>query len=73
MPAIRQLGRLERVTTDSLASVAAALPLPGGRVLVNDRIALRVLLFDSDTGASNGRRGHDECHCECVRQTSGRH
>ncbi|HEY5062457.1 MAG TPA: hypothetical protein VII52_13030 [Gemmatimonadaceae bacterium] len=46
-PAVRQIGRLERVTSDSLASVASALPLRDGRVLVNDRIARRVLLYDS--------------------------
>ena len=46
-PAVRQLGRLERVSSDSLASAAAALPMPGGRVLVNDITARRVLLFDS--------------------------
>jgi hypothetical protein len=46
-PAIRQIGRLEHVTTDSLASVGAALAMPDGRVLVNDRVARRALLFDS--------------------------
>ena len=46
-PPIRQIGRLERVTTDSLASVSDALPMPGGRVLVNDARGRRVLLFDS--------------------------
>jgi hypothetical protein len=46
-PAIRQLGRLERVTTDGLESAADALPMPGGRVLVNDPRGRRVLLFDS--------------------------
>jgi uncharacterized membrane protein YgcG len=46
-PPVRQIGRLERITTDSLASVATALPMPGGRVLVNDRLGRRVLLFDS--------------------------
>jgi hypothetical protein len=46
-PAIRQLGRVERVSTDSLASVAAALPMADGRVLVNDLTGRRVLLMDS--------------------------
>ena len=46
-PAVRQIGRLEHVTTDSLASVGTALALRDGRVLVNDRIGRRVLLFDS--------------------------
>jgi hypothetical protein len=46
-PAIHQLGRLERVTSDSLASVGSAVAFRDGRVLVNDRIGRRVLLFDS--------------------------
>ena len=46
-PAVRQLGRLEHVTTDSLASVNAVLALRDGRTLVQDRIGRRVLLFDS--------------------------
>jgi hypothetical protein len=46
-PAVRAIGRLERTTSDSLASAAAALPLAGGRVLVNDIAARRLLLFDS--------------------------
>jgi hypothetical protein len=46
-PAIRQIGVVERVSTDSLASVAAALPRPGGRVFVNDITARRVVLLDS--------------------------
>jgi len=46
-PLIRQLGRVEQTSTDSLASVAAALSMPGGRVLVNDITGRRLLLFDS--------------------------
>lgn len=46
-PTVRQIGRLEHVTTGPLASVGTALAMRDGRVLVNDRIALRVLLFDS--------------------------
>ena len=46
-PAIRQLGHVERTSTDSLASVAAALPMRDGRVLVNDITGRRVLLLDS--------------------------
>jgi hypothetical protein len=45
-PAIRPLGEIDRVS-DSLASVADAVPMPGGRVLVNDITARRVLLYDS--------------------------
>jgi hypothetical protein len=46
-PAVRPVGRVERFTTDSLMSVSAAVALPGGRVLVNDAVARRLLLFDS--------------------------
>jgi uncharacterized membrane protein YgcG len=46
-PAVRAIGRLERTTSDSLASAAAAIQLAGGRVLVNDITARRLLLFDS--------------------------
>src|SRR5512146_119972 len=46
-PAIRQIGRLERVSTDSLASAATVVQLRDGRVLVHDITSRRVLLFDS--------------------------
>jgi hypothetical protein len=46
-PAIRALGPIERVSTDSLGSVATAVPLRDGRVLVNDVKARRVILFDT--------------------------
>jgi uncharacterized membrane protein YgcG len=46
-PPVRQLGRLERVTVDSLASAREAIALAGGTVLVNDVIGRRLLLFDS--------------------------
>jgi hypothetical protein len=45
--AVRQLGKLERVSAQPLASAASALPMPGGRVLVNDLTGRRLLLFDS--------------------------
>jgi hypothetical protein len=45
--AVRQIGALERVTRDSLQSVSAALPMPDGRVLVNDPRSRRILLLDS--------------------------
>jgi hypothetical protein len=45
-PVIRPLGEIDRVS-DSLASVADAVPMPGGQVLVNDIAAHRVLLYDS--------------------------
>jgi hypothetical protein len=46
-PAIRQLGPLERMSTDSLASAAEVVAITGGRVFVNDITERRVLLFDS--------------------------
>lgn len=48
-PAVRQIGTLERMTPDSvaLASIATALPMPGGRAMINDGRGRRVLLFDS--------------------------
>ena len=46
-PAVRQLGALERRSSDSLASVTQAVAISGGRVFVNDIIGRRLLLFDS--------------------------
>ena len=46
-PAVRQIGRLERMSSDSLGSVTSALAMPNGNVLVNDTKWRRVLLFDS--------------------------
>jgi uncharacterized membrane protein YgcG len=46
-PAPRRIGPVEHFTTDSLASAAAALQMPRGRVLVNDITGRRLLLFDS--------------------------
>ncbi|HEY5062456.1 MAG TPA: hypothetical protein VII52_13025 [Gemmatimonadaceae bacterium] len=46
-PAVRQIGPLERATTDSLASAATAVPMPDGRVFVNDIKGRRLLLLDS--------------------------
>jgi len=46
-PPIRPLGPLTGVASESLASVAAAVPVAGGRVYVNDIAARRLLLFDS--------------------------
>lgn len=45
-PVIRPIGEIDRVS-DSLASVADAVPMPRGQVLVNDITARRVLLYDS--------------------------
>ena len=78
--AIRQLGHLERVSHDSLASAAAAVPMPGGRVLVNDISARRVLLFDSTlthaTVVADTSRRHREClrlETRHAHPISGRH
>jgi hypothetical protein len=46
-PSVRAIGPLERSSTEALASAATALPMPGGRVLVNDLTGRRLLLFDS--------------------------
>src|SRR5262245_28996242 len=46
-PTVRQLGRLEHVSAEPLGSAASAMQMPGGRVLVNDLVARRLLLFDS--------------------------
>jgi hypothetical protein len=47
VPTVRQIGRLERVSSESLGSVTSALALSNGTVLVNDTQWRRVLLFDS--------------------------
>lgn len=48
-PAIRQIGSLDHVSADSfgLKSVATALAMPGGKVMINDLVGRRVLLLDS--------------------------
>jgi hypothetical protein len=61
---VRQIGKLERVSADSsVGSIASAVALSGGRVMINDRVGHRVLLLDSilanetvvaDTNASSG-------------------
>lgn len=51
-PRIRQLGAITQVTRDSLASAASVVQLPGGRILVNDIVAERLLIFDSSLSAS---------------------
>jgi hypothetical protein len=51
-PHARPLGKITRVSMEPLASVSAAIELPGGRVLVNDIIAHRVMLFDSTLATS---------------------
>ena len=48
-PAVRQIGPLERVSADSvrLRSIAMALAVPGGRVMINDLAGRRVVMLDS--------------------------
>ena len=46
-PPVRQLGPVTAVTHDSLGAVSGIRALPNGRVLVNDIVGRRVLLFDS--------------------------
>ncbi|HEY3592669.1 MAG TPA: hypothetical protein VGL13_02305, partial [Polyangiaceae bacterium] len=47
MPPIRQLGPVTAVGKDSLGAVTTVRALPDGRVLVNDIVGRRVLMFDS--------------------------
>lgn len=47
LPPIRQLGPVTAVTKDSLGAISTVRQLSDGRVLVNDIIGRRVLLFDS--------------------------
>ncbi|MFL5483777.1 MAG: hypothetical protein ACJ8AK_16480 [Gemmatimonadaceae bacterium] len=47
LPPIRQLGPVTAVAKDSLGAVSGIRALPGGRLLVNDIVGRRVLLFDS--------------------------
>jgi len=47
LPAIRPIGPIERVSTETLRAVTTAVALSDGRVYVNDAAKRRVLLFDS--------------------------
>lgn len=51
MPAIRQLGPVTAVGKDSLGAVTTVRQLPDGRVLVNDIVGRRVVMFDSSLSA----------------------
>lgn len=46
-PPVRPLGPITAVAAESLASVASAIRVAGGRVYINDIIARRLLLLDS--------------------------
>jgi hypothetical protein len=47
MPAVRQLGPVTAVGKDSLGAITTVRQLPDGRVLVNDIVGRRVVMFDS--------------------------
>lgn len=47
LPPIRQLGPVTAVTKDSLGAISTVRQLSDGRVLINDIIGRRVILFDS--------------------------
>ncbi len=47
LPPVRPLGPIEAVSTIPMKAVSAVRALSGGRVLVNDIVSHRVLLFDS--------------------------
>jgi hypothetical protein len=47
LPPIRQLGPVTAVSHDSLGAVSGIRALPNGRVLANDIVGRRVLMFDS--------------------------
>ena len=47
LPPVRPIGPIEHVTTEPMKAVSAVRELPGRRVLVNDIVDHRVLLFDS--------------------------
>lgn len=50
-PAPHALGSVEATATELLGAVSTARALPGGRVLVNDVIGRRVLLFEKGLGS----------------------
>ena len=47
MPGVRQLGPVTAVGKDALGAVTTVRQLPNGRVLVNDIVGRRVVMFDS--------------------------
>ena len=47
LPAIRTLGPITARSAEPLGAVSTAVPLPDGRVLVNDVLQRRVVMFDS--------------------------
>jgi hypothetical protein len=47
LPPVRPIGATVARSTETMGSVSTAIALPGGKVLVNDILKRRVLLFDS--------------------------
>lgn len=47
LPPVRLLGPVTARSTETLGSIGTAVPLPGGKVLVNDILNRRVVMFDS--------------------------
>ena len=47
LPPVRPLGATVARSTEPMGGVSTAISLPGGKVLVNDILKRRVLLFDS--------------------------
>src|SRR5688572_6881684 len=47
LPPVRPLGATVARSTEQMGTVTTAIPLPGGKVLVNDILKRRVLLLDS--------------------------
>jgi hypothetical protein len=52
MPPVRQLGPVTAVSKEALGAVTTVRALPDGRVLVNDIVGRRVLMFDSTLSAT---------------------
>ncbi len=47
LPPVRPLGPIQARSSEPLGAVSTAVPLPGGKVLVNDILHRRIVLFDS--------------------------
>ena len=47
LPPVRTLPAVTARSSEPLSAVATAVPLPGGKVLVNDILQRRVVMFDS--------------------------
>ena len=50
LPPVRQIGPITARSSEPLGAVSTAVPLPGGKVLVNDILNRRVVMFDSTLG-----------------------